>query len=136
MENNNRIYWYYKKDKYWWNEYEFNILCSYLFRFGKINKIDIINFKRLEFKEELLISLNTYIKKLLDDLIDDCYEEPTQKMLSKYGPRYEKINYRNKIYRINYRTDSTGIILYSMYHFSIILEQAYTEHESIIVSVV
>ncbi len=135
MNNNQnfRVFWIYKGKEYWWTEFEFDILFSYFFRFEQVNTIDFISKKQLVAEDELLSSLKKYMTFLMVDLLTDCYIEPTRKQLSKNPSRYEKIEFNEKLYRVDYRLSTAGRVIYSVYKFIGVLDEAYDANEKVII---
>jgi len=88
----------------------FDYLYSYLLRFAKRNKI--LFSENLEIPNDLLIDFSLMLETSLQDLLEDCYEEPTHKQRSKFPTRYQKINLRDKLYVVDYRKDIVGKIAY------------------------
>lgn len=130
---NEKIYWFYKGNKFYWNDFEFGVMYSYLYRFEQKNKLDFLDGESLNLKGDIMLSLQKYIENLITDLLDDCYEEPSHKNLSTRISNYEKIEINGKKYHVNYRTTSYGIIIYSMYCFLNTLKEANTTNEEIII---
>lgn len=56
-----------------------------------------------------------YIETALIDLLAVSYVAPTQEQASKYSSRYEKITVQGKVYKVDYRSDKTGIIAYGLW---------------------
>lgn len=95
----------------------FKYLYSYLIRFCISKKIGI------EWKNDIICIPNIYkqdfiilLKKIFEELMNECYVEPTQKQLSKNSSRYKKVTYYDRMFRLNYRTDIVGIIGYGLHY--------------------
>lgn len=88
----------------------FDYLHSYLLRFAKRNKIPFS--ESLEIPNHLLTDFSAMLETSLQDLLEDCYEEPTHKQRSKFPTRYQKINLKDKLYVVDYRKDIVGKIAY------------------------
>jgi len=56
-----------------------------------------------------------YLETALIDLLAVSYVAPTHEQASKYSSRYEKITVQGKVYKVNYRSDKTGIIAYGLW---------------------
>ena len=93
----------------------FKYLYPYLIRFCIAKQIGI-EWKNNEiqiptiFKDDFI----NLLKKILDELLSECYKEPSQKERSKYSSRFQKITIDTKIYILNYRTDIVGKIGYAL----------------------
>lgn len=92
----------------------FKYLYPYLVRFSIKKEIGI------EWKNETIFisnqNRNDFLEMLefiLEELLSDCYVEPTQRERSKHSSRYQKIEFRGKMFIINYRTDIVGILAYA-----------------------
>lgn len=93
----------------------FKYLYPYLVRFSikkeigiewKNDTIFISDQNRKDFQEML--------EFVLEELLNECYVEPTQKERSKHSTRYQKINFKGKVFVLNYRTDIVGILGYAL----------------------
>ena len=90
-------------------------LYPYLLRFSIKHNIDWTIWKTKdvvyipEDKKEELISMLEYI---FEELMAECYKEPTQRQRTKHSTRFEKVFLKNKKYILNYVTDIVGIIGY------------------------
>ena len=62
-----------------------------------------------EDKREELIFMLEYI---FEELMVECYKEPTQKQRTKHSTRFENVVFKDKKYILNYVTDIIGIIGY------------------------
>ena len=49
---------------------------------------------------------------IFEELMAECYKEPTQRQRTKHSTRFEKVFFKNKKYILNYVTDIVGIIGY------------------------
>jgi len=93
----------------------FDYLFPYLVRFCISNNLGI-NWKN----DTILISkdfqpkFNKMLKEVLQQLLLECYKEPTQKERSKNSSRYQRIDFNAKTYVLNYRTDIIGKIVYAL----------------------
>ena len=87
----------------------------------------IINYnnERIENRPYILDLIKFYIEKNkdilspwekydlgLEELMTECYKEPTQRQRTKHSTRFEKVFFKNKKYILNYVTDIVGIIGY------------------------
>ncbi|MCP4460161.1 MAG: hypothetical protein GY816_19380 [Cytophagales bacterium] len=88
----------------------FDYLYSYLLRFAKQNKIPFS--ESIEIPNDLLTDFLAMLEISLQDLLEDCYEEPTHKQRSKFPTRYQKIWLKEKLYVVDYRKDIVGKIAY------------------------
>jgi hypothetical protein len=93
----------------------FKFLYPYLIRFCVKNQID------REWKNDIILvqsnkqqEFNHILMTALEDLLKDCYNEPSHKERSKYSSRYKKITLNNQEYVLNYRTDLVGILGYAI----------------------
>ena len=90
-------------------------LYPYFLRFSIKHNIDWTIWKTKdvvyipEDKKEELIFMLEYI---FEELIAECYKEPTQRQRTKHSTRFEKVFFKNKKYILNYVTDIVGIIGY------------------------
>ncbi len=81
------------KNSSWFLEsIEVNYLFSYLLKFGCKTKIE----------GPLLLDLKTLFEKALQDLICNCYNEPSIKSRQKHPTRFEKFEFYNNKYTVNY----------------------------------
>ena len=93
----------------------FKYLYSYLVRFFVSNNLGI------EWKNDIIFvpkeiqpKFNIMLTEVLQQLLTECYKEPTQKERSKNSSRYQKIVFKGVTYILNYRTDIIGIIGYAL----------------------
>ena len=93
----------------------FDYLFPYMVRFCLRNNIGI------EWKNNIIsISIehqskfNQMLKDTFEELVTECYKEPTQRERSKNSSRYQKIEFKGTIYILNYRTDIIGKIGYGL----------------------
>jgi len=93
----------------------FKYLYPYLVRFSIRKEIGI------EWRNETIFisdnNRNDFLEMLelvLEELLGDCYVEPTQKERSKHSSRYQKIEFKGKVFILNYRTDIVGILGYAL----------------------
>ena len=93
----------------------FKYLYSYLIRFCISNNLGIEWKKDIIFiSKEMQPKFNIMLEESLQQLLTECYREPTQKERSKNSSRYQKIEFNGIIYVLNYRTDVIGIIGYAL----------------------
>ena len=52
------------------------------------------------------------LEYIFEELMVECYKEPTQRQRTKHSTRFEKVFFKNKKYILNYVTDIVGIIGY------------------------
>jgi hypothetical protein len=96
-----------------WYEY----LYPYLVRFTIRNKIrdqwknDFITIP-IEYQEEF----NKMLENVLDELLEECYIEPNQRQRTRHPGAFQKIEFKEKLYVLNYRTDIVGIIGYGLHY--------------------
>ena len=62
-----------------------------------------------ENRKEELISM---LEDIFEELMEECYKEPTQRQRTKHSTRYENVFFKDKKYILNYVTDIVGIIGY------------------------
>jgi len=93
----------------------FSYLYPYLVRFCLKKKIGI-EWKNniIQISKENQADFNLFLKVILEELLNDCYKEPSHQDRSKHSSRYQKIEFRDKVYLLNYRTDIVGIIGYAL----------------------
>jgi hypothetical protein len=95
----------------------FKYLYSYLIRFCVSNNLGIEWKNDMIFiSKEIQPEFNIMLEKSLQELLKECYREPTQKERNKNSSRYQKIEFKGEIYVLNYRTDIIGIIGYALYY--------------------
>ncbi len=80
----------YKSDKYIYPVI-FDYFHSFLVRFCHRNGIEYLDVETLVLEKSNLLDFKEVVKNALKELIEECYEEPSHKLRSKYGSRYEKI---------------------------------------------
>ena len=68
-------------------------------------------------KEELKMML----EYIFEELMAECYKEPTQRQRTKNSTRFEKVFFKNRKYTLNYVTDIVGIIGYNLMYMINIL---------------
>jgi AAA+ ATPase superfamily predicted ATPase len=97
------------------SELWFDYLFPYLVRFCISKAIGI------EWKNDIIFiskenqnDFNKFLQVVLEELLRDCYKEPSQKERSKYSSRYQKIEFNDRIYILNYRTDIVGKVGYGI----------------------
>ena len=92
-------------------------LYPYLLRFSIKHNIDWTIWKAKdvvyipEDKREELIFMLEYI---FEELMVECYKEPTQRQRTKHSTRFENVVFKDKKYILNYVTDIIGIIGYRL----------------------
>lgn len=91
----------------------FDYLYPYLLRFTKRNGIPFN--ENIEISESFVTDFLQILEVSLQDLLDDCYEVPTHKQLSKFSTRYQKIYLGDRPYVVDYRKDIVGKIAYRIY---------------------
>ena len=99
-------------------------LYPYLLRFSIKHSIDwtIWDIKNVVYipkdkKEELKMML----EYIFEELMAECYKEPTQRQRTKNSTRFEKVFFKNRKYTLNYVTDIVGIIGYNLMYMINIL---------------
>jgi hypothetical protein len=65
-------------------------------------------------------------------LLKETYAHPSDKELSKYGPRYEKIIIKESIYKVNIRTSVSGKLSYALYLAIEFVRKAKTENRPLL----
>lgn len=55
------------------------------------------------------------LENILLELLNECYVDPNQRQRTINPSRFQKINFKDKVYVLNYRTDIIGIYAYSIY---------------------
>lgn len=99
------------------NSVVWEYMYPYFLRFSIKHNIDwtIWNTKNIVFipiekKKELIFML----ENIFEELMEECYNEPTQRQITKHSSRFEKIIFKEKTYILNYATDIIGIIGYRL----------------------
>lgn len=93
----------------------FNYLYSYLIRFCVSHNLGI-EWKndKIFIEKHIQPKFNIMLEEALQQLLSECYKEPSQKDRSKNSSRYQKINFKGTTYILNYRTDIIGIVGYGL----------------------
>ena len=52
------------------------------------------------------------LEYIFEELMVECYKEPTQRQRTKHSTRFENVVFKDKKYILNYVTDIIGIIGY------------------------
>ena len=61
------------------------------------------------------------LEYIFEELMAECYKEPTQRQRTKNSTRFEKVFFKNRKYTLNYVTDIVGIIGYNLMYMINIL---------------
>lgn len=94
-------------------------LYPYFLRFSIKNNIkyDIWDtYKKILIEEENKEAFLLMLENVFEELMNECYKEPTQKQITKHSSRFEKIIFKEKTYILNYVTDIVGIIGYRIHY--------------------
>ena len=93
----------------------YRYLYPYLTRFCIKNNISI-EWKNdiISISEECKEKFHLMLERVLTELLEECYVEPTPKQRSKHSSRYQKINFKGKLFVLNYRTDVVGMVGYAL----------------------
>jgi len=96
-----------------WYEY----LYPYLIRFSLKHNVDMNLWSKkniIYISNENRKSFVKMLENVFEELMKECYIEPTHKQRSKYSTRYQKIEYKGKVYVLDYRTNIVGKIGYAL----------------------
>lgn len=96
-------------------EIEVMFLYSYLFRFSKKNKIEILKNSKIDLSGELLLDLKKDLTLALKELIIDCYDQPDLTKLQKHPTRFERFIFEGKKFTVDYTTSTLGRLIYTLY---------------------
>ena len=100
------------------------ISYPYLLRFSIKHSIDrtIWDTKNVVYiPEDKKEELKMILEYIFEELMAECYKEPTQRQRTKHSTRFEKVFFKNKKYILNYVTDIVGIIGYRLIYMINIL---------------
>ena len=93
----------------------------YKYLYSNLIRFCISNNLGIEWKNDVIFitketqpKFNIMLEESLQELLTECYSEPTQKERSKNSSRYQKIDFKGITYILNYRTDIVGIIGYAL----------------------
>jgi hypothetical protein len=89
----------------------------------------------LENKDKIK-DLYNVLEKYLKKILNEWYQEPSEKELQKHSTRYEKIKVDNKIYKINYRMFEIGRLIYLIYCILQMLDSSYAKGDSINIRII
>ena len=99
-------------------------LYPYLLRFSIKHNIDwtIWDTKNVVYiPEDKKEELKMMLEYIFEELMAECYKEPTQRQRTKNSTRFEKVFFKNRKYTLNYVTDIVGIIGYNLMYMINIL---------------
>lgn len=99
-------------------------LYPYLLRFSIKHNIDwtIWDTKNVVYiPEDKKEELKMILEYIFEELMAECYKEPTQRQRTKNSTRFEKVFFKNRKYTLNYVTDIVGIIGYNLMYMINIL---------------
>lgn len=95
----------------------YEYLYPYLVRFSLKYNVD----KRLWSEKEIIYisdenrdSFIQMLEKIVDELLEDLYQEPTQRQRTRHPGYFQKIIYKEQKYVLNYTTDIIGKIAYKL----------------------
>lgn len=91
---------------------EVKFLFPYLVRFFENNNFKIGVSIDTSLSKKNLESLKEYFAIALNDLLADCYENPSIKRRQKHPTFYEEIVVTNKKYTVDYTTSAVGRFMY------------------------
>ena len=66
-----------------------------------------------ENKQEELISM---LESVFEELMEECYKEPTQRQRTKHPSHFQKIFFKDKKYILNYSIGAVGVIGYRLFY--------------------
>ena len=102
------------QNKFEYPVFLFEYLHSYLFRFAIAHNL-YTGQSTLYIPSELLPNAKSVVANSLRDLFKKLYQEPSHEKRSKYGSRYKKIRFDEKVWVVNFRTDPLGNTAYGIY---------------------
>jgi hypothetical protein len=104
----------FKDEEYSYPVFLFEYLYSYLFRFA-IKKEILTAAEQLKIDDELCTELILVIEEALRELLENCYVEPSHKSRSQHASRYQKINFDDKLYIVDFRSNPVGNTAYGIH---------------------
>ena len=93
---------------------EVNYLYSYFLKFGCKKEIIIFN-KKNKIHGALLNDLKILFEEALRDLIENCYIEPSLRSRQKHPTRFQKFEFENKKYVVNYVLSPIGRLIFLLF---------------------
>jgi hypothetical protein len=98
----------------------FKYLYPYLIKFSLKNDIDI-SWKNdtIHISNENRNEFSSMLERLLEELLENFYKVPTQRQRTKHPGYFQKINYKEQKYVLNYVSDIVGIIGYALYYLMV-----------------
>lgn len=89
-------------------------LYPYVLRYSIRNKIPL-DHDSLPLPIELSQDFRDYLLVILNELLSECYTEPSLRQRTKNSSRYRKIEMAQKLYIVNYRNDLVGMIAFGIH---------------------
>lgn len=97
-----------------WSSY----MYSYVYLF--INKYNIpIEHRIIKIEYKMLNQFVFQITNSLRDLLNAVYVEPSNKEIQRHSTRFEKFIFEGNKYKVNYRMNESGRLMYAMYNILI-----------------
>ena len=102
----------YEGKAYLLEEMERAFLFPYLLRFALSNDVDLEDEGRIELAGSLVDSLKSYLEQALSELLKDSYQAPSGRHRQKHYTQYQKFEFRDRRYTVNYTTSPIGRLMY------------------------
>jgi hypothetical protein len=96
-----------------------NYIYSTLYIYCTANGINILDSNIIQIKGGKIIQdLEKAMEESLTNLLKSCYSSPSETDLNTSPNRFEKIQYKNMLYTLNYRISPNGfgLLAFSLFH--------------------
>ena len=122
-------------DEYELESLEKEYLFSYFLRFDCINNTELSeNNIKVELSDKMLGLFYECIYIAFQELLDDCYIEPSLKERQKHPTFFERFYYKDKKYTVNYTTSKIGLLIYVLHIRLTILKNAINSGDTLYIT--
>ncbi|GEM_PF-2026808 len=104
-------------------------LFSKLFMYFLQNDNNIL--KNQIISENGIQEIKNILENYLNEILEKWYKKPNEKEVQKYSTRFEKIEFNNNTYKINYRMSEVGRLVFVVYNILKMLDDSYINHENL-----
>lgn len=87
--------------------------------------------KKYIISENEIQDIKNILENYLNEILKKWYKKPNEKEVQKYSTRFEKIEFNNNTYKINYRMSEVGRLVFVVYNILKMLDDSYINHENL-----
>lgn len=93
-------------------KFESDFLYSYFLRFSTKNNLELFEKRKIVLSKRKLMIFRECFFQALEDLVNDCYEEPSIRQRQKHSLAMRKVVFENRMLTVNYRTSLVGTLIF------------------------